>query len=74
MEMDIKLCRELERLQFKYERLGALISCLQTLAAEAIEVAGVSKNALEYALYEIEDSMDETNKAFGEIIGKAKCV
>lgn len=74
MEMDIKLCGELEALQFKYERLGALISCMQTLAAEVIDVAGIPENALTYALYEIEDSMNATNKSFGEIINKARCV
>lgn len=73
MEMDVNLCGELETLQFKYERLGALISCMQTLVSEAIDIAGIPENALTYALYEIEDSMSETNKAFGEIINKARC-
>lgn len=60
--------QQLEEMHFKYERLGALVSCLQSLIAEgAVEVTGLPENALSHALYDIEDGLYETNKAFEKL-------
>lgn len=52
---------ELDDIFFKYQRLTSLISILQTVVVESVEVTGVPADSLSNALYEVELGMDEAN-------------
>lgn len=69
MKADREALDILEDLLFDYERQTALVEVLQTLVNEkAVEVAGVPKNTLDYALYEIENRLTDINKKLGKVI------
>lgn len=75
MKFDCELSSQLEELHFKYERMRALVSCLQHLVSEGvIEVRGLPENTLDYALYEIECGLFESNEAFGKLIEDANII
>lgn len=74
MLIDYNSYSKLEDIQFKYERLGSLLSCLQSVVAEVAEVRGLPEHTLEYSLYELEMEMDRNNKELGEIMHGAKCI
>lgn len=57
---------ELDDIFSKYQRLTSLISILQTVVEESVEVAGVPADSLANALLEIEFGMDEANARLGE--------
>ena len=61
----------LEDIRFKYERLTALISCLQILTAECIDVFGIQEDCLSYSLYEIETELRKNNEELGKLISEA---
>ena len=58
----------LEDIHFKYERLTSLISLLQVVAAELIDVAGVPGDSYSNALYEVEIGMIETNEKLKDVM------
>ena len=69
MKADREALDILEDLLFDYERQTALVEVLQTLVNEkAVEVVGVPENALDYALYEIENRLTDINKKLGKVI------
>lgn len=60
---------DLEDILFEYERQEAQIDLLHTLFTDgAVEIAGVSENAVDYALYEICLRMQEINQELREFI------
>lgn len=74
MLIDYNSYSKLEDIQFKYERLGSLLSCLQSVVSEMVDVIGLPEHVLEYSLYELEMEIDRNNKEFGKIIHGAKFV
>lgn len=74
MRIDYDSCSKLEDIKFKYERLEALLSCMQAVVAEVVEVSGLPEHALEYGLFELEEGLHENNKKFGEIMYGAKFI
>lgn len=72
MENRFGIVLELEDIHFKYERMLALVSCLQTLVAEVTEVRGVSDRAFDYALYEILLGLRDNNERLNELQLKLK--
>ena len=72
MENSFKIVSELDDIRFKYERMVALVSCLQTLAAEVAEVRGVTDHSFDYALYEIELGLQDNNERLNEFQLKLK--
>ena len=72
MENSFKIVSELEDIHFRYERMVALVSCLQTLAAEVAEVRGVADHSFDYALYEIELGLRDNNERLNELQLKLK--
>lgn len=72
--MDIDTVSQLEDICFKYERLDSLLSCLQTVVAEIVDVGGMPKNSLNYGLYEIESEMYKNNNELKRIIESTKVI
>ena len=72
MENSFKIVSELDDIRFKYERMVALVSCLQTLAAEVAEVRGVADHSFDYALCEIELELRDNNERLNELQLKLK--
>lgn len=73
MKIDYELCSQLEDIHFKYERMCALVTCLQCLVADgAIEVREVPENMLDFALYEICTELCKSNEALGKLIKDAE--
>ncbi len=71
MKTSQELFSTLEEIQFKYVRMEALISALQSLIAGGdVEIKGIRPDILGYSLYEIELEMVETNSKLRDIIEK----
>lgn len=65
-----ELFMELDEIHYRYERLESLVSLLQMMAAEMMEVAGVPRDSLSNALYEIELGMHDNNSRLKELFQK----
>lgn len=75
MKADRELWSVLEDICFKYERLWALTSCLQSLVAEGvIDISGIPKDVLQLSLYEIEDSTRENNEVLKKLLEDGKVI
>lgn len=59
---------ELDKISGKYERLESLIEILQMFVSESVEIAGAPADSLDNALYEIAESIEETNTRFKSLI------
>lgn len=70
MKIPYELISELEDIHFKYERLEAMISLLQAVAAEVAEVRGISQKSLDYSLYEIDLNMISNNERLKDFTSK----
>lgn len=72
MNIDRKLCNELEELSFKYERMAALLDCIHALLDEGgIVVSGLPEHALSYSLYEICMEMRSSNRKLADLQARA---
>lgn len=65
-----ELFTELDEIHYRYKWLESLISLLQMMAAEMMEVAGVPRDSLSDALYEIELGMHDNNSRLEELFPK----
>lgn len=75
MKYDRELCEELEELSFKYDRLSALLNCIQILIAEGpIDIKGLPENTLDHSLYEICLELEASNHKLGEAHCKAELI
>lgn len=63
---------DLEDILFKYERLTAQISIMQAYLSECVDTVGAPKNAVSYAIYEIEAGMRETTEKLTELLSNAR--
>lgn len=72
--LDFDTLTGLENIQFKYERLTALVEFLWlTVSEAAVEVRGTTEDAFANALFEIEAEMHRNNTDFADLI-KSVCV
>lgn len=74
MKPDHELNIALDDLQFKYERMAALISVMQMYTEECVDISGAPKGAVSDSLYEIELGLREANKELKNIICKGRIV
>lgn len=63
-----KLFCELDEIHYKYKRLTSMISLLQTVTAEMVDIAGIPRDILADSLYEIEEGMIATNEKLNAIV------
>lgn len=68
MKISYKQVLELENIHFKYERLEALISLMQTTVNDTAEIMGLPENCLEYSLCEVGMNLSDNNSRLKEIL------
>lgn len=75
MKADLKLSMALEDIEFKYERMAAMIDALQALISEGpIDVVGLPENVVSCSLCEISCEMSKNNKKLMALIRNSELI
>lgn len=70
MNMKYDVVSKLEDIQYKYERMEALICVLQMFVCESVDITGAPEDTLQNALYEIEIGMMDNNAEFKKLVNE----